>query len=128
MNVYVLTQGEYSDYHIIGIYSTAEKATEMCDAIRANNTFGDEPQIEEYKLDELNPSMGYVCVGYTPERNTIRSYGFDFISGHDAFNSYGNPPEFICFLSYSTRLSDPDVLLKAAQDRYMKWKAEQELF
>jgi hypothetical protein len=128
MKVYVLTQGEYSDYHIIGVYSTKEKAQEVCDAMQASRTFWDKPQIEDYELDELSPSMGCVCVGYTPEHNTARSYGFIFASGTDSINSYTKPPEFMCYLPYSPRLSDPNVLLKAAQDRYMKWKAEQELF
>ena len=128
MKVYVLTQGEYSDYHIVGVYSTKEKAQELCDAMRTNGTLWDEPQVEEYELNELTPTMGHVCVGYTPEHNTVHSYGFNFGQGTDAINSYAQPPEFICYLPYSPRLSDPKVLLKAAQDRYMQWKAEQELF
>ncbi len=128
MKVYVLTRGEYSDYHIIGVYSAKEKAQEVCDAMCTSGSVWDEPRIEEYELDEFNSSMGYVCVGYTPEHNTVRSYGFYFGQNADAFNSYAEPPEFLCYLPYSKRLSNHDVLLKAAQDRYMKWKAEQELF
>lgn len=128
MKVYVVTQGEYSDYHIIGVYSTKEKAQELYDAMRKSGTYWDEPHIEDYELDELTPTAGYVCVGYTPEHNTIHSYGFNFSHCQDSVSSYSNPPEFICYLPYSPRLSDPKVLLKAAQDRYMQWKAEQELF
>lgn len=128
MKVYVLTQGEYSDYHIVGIYSTKEKAQELCDAMRNSGTYWDEPHIEDYELDVLNPSMGYMRVGYTPEDNSVRAYGLCFISGTDSILNYGKTPEFFCFLPYSARLSDPNVLLKAAQDRYMQWKAEQELF
>lgn len=128
MKVYVLTQGEYSDYHIVGIYSTKEKAQELCDAICASYTFWDKPQIEEYELDERSPSMGYVCVGYMPEGNIIHGYGFNFGCGVDSVASYSKSPEFICYLPYSPRFSDPKVLLKAAQDRYIQWKAEQELF
>ena len=128
MKVYVLTQGKYSDYHIVGIYSTKEKAQELRDAICASGGYWDEPQIEEYELDVLNPSMGYMRVGYTPENNTVHTYGLNFVSGTDGICNYGKVPEFFCFLPYSPRLSNPDVLLKAAQDRYMKWKAEQELF
>lgn len=129
MKVYVLTQGEYSDYHIIGVYSTKEKAQKLRDAMRTSGTFYDEPQIEEYELDILNPSTGYIRVGYTPENNTIYQYGFIFAPIADSICSYGaDPPEFMCCLPYSERLSNPDALLKAAQDRYMQWKAEQELF
>ena len=124
MKVYVLTRGEYSDYHIIGVYSTSEKAQEMCDAMR---TSWDEPQIEEYELDERNPSMGYVYIGYAPKHNKVHQYGFSFVPGPDMISPYIEPPELLCYLPYSTRLSDPSVLLKAAQDHYIKWKAEQEL-
>ena len=128
MKVYVLTRGEYSDYHIIGVYSTREKAQEVCDVMCGNGTIYDAPQIEEYELDELSPSMGYMGVRYAPEDNSIHYCGFNFWKGDDRIISYANPPEFVCYLPYSPRLSDPNVLLKAAQDRYMKWKAEQELF
>ena len=128
MKVYILTQGEYSDYHIVGVYSTKEKAQELCDAMRTNGTLWDEPQVEEYEMDELTPTMGYIHIGYTPENNSIHSYGFTFAHISDSIFPYAKPPEFMCTLPYSPRLSDPKVLLKAAQDRYMQWKAEQELF
>ena len=127
MKVYIVTRGEYSDYHIVGVYSTKEKAQEICDAISTSGTYWDEPQVEEYEMDELTLAMGYVGVGYTPEDNTARAYGFNFAHGTDSMNNYGKTPEFICYLPYSPRLSNPDALLKAAQDRYMQWKAEQEL-
>jgi len=60
--VYLLTQGAYSDYHVVGVYSTREKA----DAARAEyvesmareifddgqvRLAGDEPEVEEMPLD-----------------------------------------------------------------------------
>lgn len=47
--VYLLTQGEYSEYHIVGVYSTREKA----EAHKPNhrNYFGTDPDIEEHELD-----------------------------------------------------------------------------
>ena len=53
MNIYILTEGSYSDYHIIGAYSTKELAEE------AQSLYPD-AEIEEYGLDyipEHPPSM-----------------------------------------------------------------------
>jgi hypothetical protein len=45
-NIYVLTEGSYSDYHIVGVYSTKELAEE------AQSLYKDS-QIEEYDLDDI---------------------------------------------------------------------------
>jgi hypothetical protein len=45
-SIYILTEGSYSDYHIIGVYSTKELAKE------AQSLFKDS-QIEEYGLDNI---------------------------------------------------------------------------
>jgi hypothetical protein len=45
-NVYLLTEGEYSDYHIHGIFSTWAAAAEVAAS-------APDLEIEEYALDEL---------------------------------------------------------------------------
>jgi len=45
-SIYVLTEGDYSDYHIVGVYSTKELAKE------AQSLYKDS-QIEEYNLDHI---------------------------------------------------------------------------
>ena len=47
--IYVVTQGEYSDYHIVGVYSRKEDAEAYCGAHLENGY--DTPQVEEYELD-----------------------------------------------------------------------------
>jgi len=44
--IYILTEGDYSDYHIIGVYSTKELA-EKAQFVYENS------QIEEYTLDNV---------------------------------------------------------------------------
>lgn len=44
--IYVLTEGDYSDYHIVGVYSTKELAEEA-------QTLYEHSQIEEYDLDDI---------------------------------------------------------------------------
>ena len=44
--IYVLTEGDYSDYHIVGVYSTPELAQEA-------QTLYPDSGIEEYDLDDI---------------------------------------------------------------------------
>ncbi len=47
--IYVVTEGEYSDYHVAGIFSTEEKAQGYIDR---NSRSTDRAGIEEWLLDE----------------------------------------------------------------------------
>ena len=51
-NVYLVTQGEYSNYHIEGIFSTKKKADTFCKTLREIGTRYDRPQVETYPLDD----------------------------------------------------------------------------
>ena len=48
--VYVVTEGSYSDYHIVCLWSTREKAQAYIDACKATNQWNDKT-IEEYSID-----------------------------------------------------------------------------
>ena len=48
-DIYVLTQGEYADYMIVGIYSTKELAEEA----QSKYEFSEWTQIETYPLNEM---------------------------------------------------------------------------
>ena len=48
-DIYVLTQGEYAEYMIVGIYSTKELAEEA----QSQYEYGEWTQIETYPLDEI---------------------------------------------------------------------------
>lgn len=62
--VYVVTTGIYSDYHIVGIFTTREKAEEYIDSMM----WPSEYDVDEYALDELQPDRGEkmfcVCIEY----------------------------------------------------------------
>lgn len=58
--IYVLTEGEYSDYHIVGVYSTKELAEKAQFLYKYSS-------IEEYFLDNLPdypPGMKAWCVRF----------------------------------------------------------------
>lgn len=50
MTLYVVTEGDYSAYHIIGIYSTKEKAEKVKSY---HSTLYKCPDIEEWEMDDI---------------------------------------------------------------------------
>lgn len=52
MTLYVVTEGEYSDYHIVGIYSTKEQAEKVK---KYRSGLYEYPDIEEWELDANVP-------------------------------------------------------------------------
>lgn len=62
--VYVVTSGEYSDYRIVGIYSTEDKAQRVMDADRGDIDLYDEYRIEEWDIDEIDHSEYVLKTGY----------------------------------------------------------------
>lgn len=53
MTIYVVTSGDYSDYHICGVFSTQEKAQQYIKVDAGNTDFEENYRIEQYKLDEM---------------------------------------------------------------------------
>ena len=50
MKIYVLTQGNYSDYHIIGVFTDKEKADRMKELTATDDEY-DHSEIEEFESD-----------------------------------------------------------------------------
>ena len=72
-NAYVITKGEYDEYSIVGVFSTKEKADEMCALLNANPWNGHH-DVEEYPLDAF-PEWEEKTRGYRGSYNL--SHGFD---------------------------------------------------
>lgn len=51
MKVYVITQGSYSDYHIVGVKLTREEAEKV--VALSNDDYYDYAEIEEYDTDDI---------------------------------------------------------------------------
>ena len=119
---YVLTEGEYSDYHILGVYSTKELAEEA-------KSLWPYSDVESFPLDDIpeHPPGMYFWYGFVDERsgneepelqahqtgpNTISSQAIEF--------SYGNTLRFqVGFWAV-----DKNHALKILQDKYHQHKAQ----
>lgn len=55
--VYVVTQGEYSDYRIIGLFSSKDKADQLI-ASYPPSCYSGQPRVEEYELDKVGIPKG----------------------------------------------------------------------
>ena len=52
--VYLITAGEYSDYSVVAVCSTREKAERFCEIVNRNGgVYGDKAEIEEYPVDSI---------------------------------------------------------------------------
>ncbi|MBR2248771.1 MAG: hypothetical protein IJ880_17455 [Bacilli bacterium] len=65
MTVYVVTDGEYSDYHIVGIFSDREKA-EICVAIKTEDGGVEEWDVDDIKIDSNLKLIDYAIIHYVP--------------------------------------------------------------
>lgn len=54
MIIYVVTQGNYSDYHICGVALSIERAMKL---VKLHSRYYDEPQIEEYDTEAEDADM-----------------------------------------------------------------------
>lgn len=55
MKIYVITEGDYSDYHIIGVTLDRKKAETYC-RVSQNNNYA--PDVEEYETDLFDSIEG----------------------------------------------------------------------
>ena len=128
MKVYVVTTGQYSDYTIRGIFSTPEAAEK---AVRAMIVYPpacccDPNPIQEIELDTYQPFDKYLTLYYHPSSGKISHVRYNDYKDQERIVSTINPDDIYMVMKYSERFMDHDVLEKAARDRYMQWKAEQE--
>lgn len=128
MKVYVVTTGEYSDYTIKGVFSTYEAASAAVAAInKYPSVYNENNGIEEYELDGYQPFEKYLTLYYNPCADTIDSVMYNEYVQEERVKFITKEKIFMV-IHYSPRFTNKDVLLKAVQDRYMKWKAEQNEF
>lgn len=133
MKVYVVTEGEYSAYCIVGIFSTKEKAMAFLEK-QGRWKYGlnkNEEDIEEYELDGMQYSR-YVQVHWDPQD--------DFI-GYDEANAiyperleihpWSKRETFIFYLPvihpaflHKDETQRDKHCLKIAHDRYAQYKAK----
>lgn len=69
--VFVIEQGSYSDYRVVGVYTTREAADMVCAAINAEETW-EKAEVAEWPL---NPAAGELNAGRSMHRVVMRRDG-----------------------------------------------------
>ena len=132
--IYLVTRGEYSDYRILGAYSTEQKAQEYVTKHSSGDEYED-PGIEEFDLDPEDPTLPYICVHLTLEGNLASNY--DKLQVHfkepskwseefiQVNNSWVLNPPYRFFTWVQT--NDKTRAVKVASERLMRYKVENNL-
>ena len=129
MKIYVVTAGEYSDYHIIGCRTSMEEAEKLKVLFTPNWEYGDIPEIEVYDTEEYSElAEGKMRVGveFDKDKNFVRT---DLWPTSEYFYQE--------IIELDPRINSPRYLVKVyafneegakkiAKDRLMKYLAEKE--
>ena len=119
MKVFIVSSGSYSDYHILGIYSTREKAE------HAKKLYASDNEIEEFNLDEIpNVPPGLFLYGVHMNKNgdvkeaKITYAADEYLEWHP-FSGYGEP--VVCFNVFA---EDEAHAIKIANEKRIQLIAE----
>lgn len=132
MKIYVITKGDYSDYHICAVATEKQKA-ELLQKLYSENCYGGEAEIEEYDtssngiMDNLTETTECYCISFGAKYKIedIKVVNYEHISKlneimDDSWDLYaGNAKYFICILADSEEKAK-----KIACDAMAKYRAE----
>ena len=123
MKVYVLTSGEYSDYHIVGVLLDEEQARIAAEVMSDKH---DDVEVETYDTDELKfikPGWKYWTIAFSERDHTI----VDTFRDDYYLDALGEPR--LCAINHcwyvDAYAEDEDHAIKNASDRLSKYLAEQ---
>lgn len=122
MKVYVLTSGEYSDYHIVGVLLDEEQARIAAEVM---TTRYDDVTVEEYDTDVLKfikPGWKYWAVDFSEKTHSVVD-----VSYHDYFDALREPRFYERNKIWTVEVyaEDEDHAIKSASDKLDKYLAEQ---
>ena len=71
--IWVIEQGSYSDYRVVGVFTSKANATAVVEKIKKNEYLYDEPSIAEWPLD---PAVDEINAGMSKFRVLMLNDGF----------------------------------------------------
>ena len=123
MKVYVVTEGDYSDYHIVGVCTSKESAERIREL--ASRDFH-EAQIEEYEADKFNiePTYNYYEVSVYKNGSAVVNISKFIFDPHEV-RDYRNA-KCTCAFSVDVFAQDEEHAKKIAFDLIAEYKAKKE--
>ena len=133
MKIYVVTSGEYSEYHICGVFTKKKLAKEYA---KLHGLSSHDYKIEEYEADKYQTDLDsseehmLIYVVYDVENNRIVNSDTDYDDG-DRVEGYSYNLKTFCFSipasSVKPNKNRYEQLLKIARDRYAKYRYKCEI-
>lgn len=122
MKVYVVTEGDYSDYHIVGVCTSQESAKRIQQIASGDYH---EAKIEEYEADKFNIKPTYNYYGVSVYKNgsataNIDGYIFEPYEVRDYCNA-----KHTCAFSVDVFAQDEEHAKKIAFDLIAEYKAKE---
>ena len=133
--VYIVTSGCYSDYHIITVFTDKEKAKAFVDAYNSHKTskYGDYYEIETYKVNDIDVQImsGNAFYEVRISESGVCSaglveFGFDVVSNEDIGKVVVYPGGRQSGYRVIVLAKNPEHAIKVAQDKIAQYKAEKE--
>lgn len=120
--VYIVTSGDYSDYHIDAVFSTIEKAKEYVDA------HGSDYRVEEYPVDdtpvEKKESIWLVSIDWkTGEALSANPVNYDSYYTDKVDTVQYKDTGFNKYLNFVLESNSMERVKKVASERFMQVKA-----
>ena len=116
---WIIEQGCYSDYRVVGIFSTKENAEKQMARIKQDYEY-DQPSIEERWLDpgidELNQGLSQYIVGFDGDGASVRS----------ASSVESDDCHWIKGSSYTVWAENDQAAIKIAAEKHAQYKASRE--
>lgn len=134
MKVYVITSGEYSDYYILTVALSREKAEQICAMLNCSNGYrSDTAIIEEYDTDEIqcetNKDVGLCYEAAFDYRTLENIYWCDpfysFVRNEIKRGIAHRKCDILISATFPKDMPQEKVR-KIMCDRVAKWKAEKE--
>lgn len=130
MKVYVITEGEYSSYHIVGVTADKKVAETYCNLRSGHDKygFGFSPTIEEYDTDFLSygANPDYKCYRVTATNGVFKATGDDFGFKHteivEQVDAWKRKDGVHTATMYCITKSEEQAI-KIAQDKMARYKA-----
>ena len=124
MKVYVVTEGDYSDYHIVGVCTSKESAERIRQLASSDYH---EAQIEEYEADRFNvePTYKYYYVRVLKDGAVEVSVGSCIYSPYEVYD-YRRARGSVTAFVVDVFAQDEEHAKKIAFDCIAKYKAERE--
>lgn len=117
MKVYVITKGDYSDYHIVGVTTDKDKAETVAKEVSGEWQFNT-ASVETYDTDQFLTRLRY-RVEFDGLRWSAHFDDYNYYDKYAENHAFSN----VCFIIYADTKEEA---IKVAQDMRAKMLAEKE--